>query len=339
MTSVLVTHSDSHPIALDTVQEHFEGDDVRDLKVPPGGLQQRVDDELERAIEGCEVLLLRPGLVTASVIKAAEDLQVIGLIGSGYDHVDVRAATDNGVIVLHSPENPGPSVVEHTFGLALSLLRDLPARFERTSDGRWSESRHPSRDLRSSTLGVVGLGVIGFGVADVASSAFGADVVGYDPYVTGEVKSAIYPRYDRSTVTDAGIELVDKQAVFERADLVTVHVPLTDDTHEFVGAPEFEALEGGYFVNTCRGRVVDEDALVDAVQRGTLCGVALDVYQQEPPDPDHPLLGSDRVYTTPHVAGRPHSLEERGVELLAGKVETVLDGGRPEYVVNPEVFE
>jgi D-3-phosphoglycerate dehydrogenase / 2-oxoglutarate reductase len=225
--------------------------------------------------------------------------------------------------------------------MLLSVLRDLPKLSCQTSEGRWATAREREFvELRSCTVGVVGLGVIGFDVARAVRTAFGSEVVAYDPYVAGERDAAsIYPRTDRVRVTELGIEFTDKDALFERADVVTVHAPLTPETEGFIGAEEFEKLSGGYFVNTSRGDVVDESALVDAVRDGELRGVALDVLADEPPDPDHPLLHSDVVMVTPHVAGLRTRLHERGVEILGEKIRAVLDGERAPFTVNPAVYD
>lgn len=340
MARVLVTHSDSHPMRLDLIREELDDCDVEGFEVPTGGLQQDVTDELIDALEGVEVLILRPGLMSEAVIEAAEDLQIIALLGSGYDHIDVPAATRHGVVVIHSPENPGPSVAEHTIGFIFSLLRDLPDLYEKTSDGRWAEARETTIvELSGITIGIAGLGVIGFDVARALTEAFDATVIAYDPFVAGEHESNIYPRYDRNVVEEAGVELTNKAALFERSDLVSVHTPLTEETEGFVSHAELNALEGGYLVNTSRGGTVDEAALIEAVETGKLEGVALDVMEEEPPNSDNPLLDAEEVWITPHLAGLGNRLHERGVRNLGPKIKTALAGDRPKFVVNPEVYE
>jgi len=336
MPDVLVVESSSHPVETETFADALGGDyAVSELELPPGGIHVRADEALSAALEGVEAVFLRTGKLTGSVLDAADALRVAAVHGSGYDHVDLEAATRNGVVVTHNPEGPGPAVVEHATAMMIVLLRELPERFERVAAGEWS--RDPVLELRQRTVGVVGLGYVGSRVARIASGTFGAEVIGHDPYVSGALESDVWPRVDRGEIEAAGIELVGKGELFERSELVTLHTPLTDRTSGMVGAAELDALSGGYLLNTSRGGVVDEDALVDAVEDGTLERVGLDVLAEEPADPDNPLLDHPRVYVTPHVAAVTDGYPARAAEAAAGKIRTVLSGGRPDTVVNPEV--
>lgn len=338
MPDVLVVTSSSHPIEVETFAEALgDGYAISELELPPGTLHVRADDELSEALRGKEAIFLRTGEMTRTVIDAADDLRVIAVHGSGYDHVDLDAATGNGVVVTHNPEGPGPAVVEHVVSLMVVLLREFPERFERTAGGEWS--RDPVLELGGRTVGVVGLGFIGSRVARIVSEAFGADVIGHDPYVSGELESGIWPRVDRGEIEAAGVELVGKDELFERSDLVTLHTPLTDRTERMVGEAELDALSGGYLINTSRGDVVDEGALYEAVDAGGLEKVGLDVMDQEPADPDNPLLSHPDVYVTPHIASATDGYPPRAARAAAEKIETVLAGGRPDTVANPDVFE
>lgn len=338
MQSVLVTHSESHSVRTDRFADGLACP-VETVELDAGGLEagSDVEDVLIEALAGHDALFLRPGAATRRVVEAT-DLELIAVHGSGYDHVDVEAATEHGVVVTHNPEAPGPSVVEHTIGFVISLLREFRSRDDAVASGDWSKARHEVAELGRSTIGVVGLGTIGFEVARRVAD-FGADVVATDPYVTGDRQSTIYPRVSRERVERTGIELAPLDATFERADLVTLHTPLTDETRELVDADRLQLLEDGYLVNTARGPVVDEDALVDAVASGTLRGAALDVMEAEPPSPDNPLLDLEEVIVTPHVAGVSEGYLERAADLAADKIETAFAGDRPEKVVNPAVFE
>ncbi|MFB6170677.1 MAG: NAD(P)-dependent oxidoreductase [Haloarculaceae archaeon] len=337
MPSALVTHSETHPVRIERFRRRL-GHPVETLELPPGGLESNaeVDRRLAEALADHDALFLRPGRVTRELLDAT-DLDVVAVHGSGYDHVDVEAATEAGVVVTHNPEGPGPAVVEHTLGFAVALLREFAARDDAVGRGDWSAARHEVTELGRTTVGVVGQGTIGFEVAR-RMREFGAEVLACDPYVTGERTSNIYPRVSRQQVEDEGVELVARDDLFERADLVTVHTPLTDDTRGLVGAAELDALGAGYLVNTSRGPVVDEDALYAAVTDGQLRGAALDVMREEPPAPDNPLLGLDDVLITPHVAGVSEGYLERAADLAAEKVGAVFAGERPERMVNPEVW-
>lgn len=321
------------------VREIFDDFDVRTVEVPAGGLDVEATDRLVDALEGCEACLLRPGRFSRDVFERAHDLRVIALTGSGVDHIDLEAATDAGVVVANSPGGPGPSVVEHAFGMIFALLRDLVETTERVAAGEWADVRAPVTELGGKTLGVVGLGTIGLEVASIAGERFGADVIGYDPYVTGDRAHPTFPRYDRETVADAGVDLVGRDELFDRADVVTVHTPLTEETRGLVDEDALARLGEGYLVNTARGGVVDEEALESALVDGDLAGAALDVFAAEPPDPDNPLLDAPNLVLSPHVAGVSDRTQRRGLELAASSIRAVLAGDRPDTVVNPAVYD
>ena len=339
MPRLLVTYSDSHGRPMAEVREVFDGFEIRELEVPAGGIDVDVTERLREALEGCEACLLRPGRFSREVFAAADDLRVIALTGSGVDHIDLEAATEAGVVVANSPGGPAPSVVEHTFAVTFALLRDVIENTHGVADGRWAEVRSPVTELGGKTVGVVGLGTIGLDVARTAAASFGADVIGYDPYVSGERSHPVFPRYDRETVEGAGVELLDKDRLFERSDIATVHTPLTEETRGLVGEPELAALGEGYLINTSRGGVVEEPALCEALVDGSLAGAALDVFGSEPPSPDNPLLDAPNLILSPHVAGVSDRTQRRGLELAAESIRTALDGGRPDTVVNPAVYD
>jgi len=337
--TVLVVYSESHPLDVETFRAAMEGYEVRELELPAGGQHVEATEELSAALADCRAVMVRSGAITREVLEAAPNLEVIAVPGSGCDHIDLKAATDHGVVVVHNPDAHYLGVIEHTFMLLFALMRSFPEKAEMVARGEWLDAREPVKQLSHQTLGVVGLGTIGFEVARTVATTFDATVVGYDPYVAGEKTSKIYPRHDRETVEDAGIELASLAGTFERADAVTVHVPLSEETRHLVGGEELDLLEGGCLVNTSRGPVVDEDALIDAVDAGTLAGVGLDVMDGEPPADDNPLLSADEVIVTPHVAGVTEGYLGRAAEASASKIKTVFAGERPGWVVNPDVFE
>lgn len=337
MPSVLVTKSASLPVRDDLVVEALpNGWTVETFDV---GQSADFHRDFPSAASGHDAVLLRPGSATRALFENAESLKILAVHGSGYGRVDLEAATDNGVVVTHSPEATGPAVVEHTIGSIISVLRGFPAIHEQTSSGVWDKGGNLGTELGRVTVGVVGLGTIGFDVAKKVR-LFGAEVLGHDPYVAGDRKdSDIYPRVDRDTVTDAGIELTDFAELLERSDVLTLHVPLTRDTRGMVGESELRSMEGGYLINVSRGGIVDERAVVDAVRSGMLEGVALDVMSREPPHADHPLLASPNVLVTPHVAGVTDGYLERGARLGAERIEMVINGERPETVLNGAVYD
>jgi D-3-phosphoglycerate dehydrogenase len=336
---IAIVFSESHPLSVEQFRQELPGYEIVPIELPAGGQHVEATEQLTTALSDCHGVMIRAGLVTDDVLSAAPNLRVIAVPGSGCDHIDLDAATAHNVVVVHNPDVHALGVVEHTFMLTFMLLRELPNKAEMTKAGNWLDARQPVKQLGHQTLGVVGLGTIGFRVAETAVDRFDTHVVGADPYVTGERNSDLYPRHERSDVEAAGVELVTRQEVFERADVVTVHVPLSDETHHLVGENELQRLSGGYLVNTSRGPVVDEEALLEAIQDDILAGAALDVMTQEPPDPDNPLLAADNVIVTPHIAGVTEGYLDRAAVASAKKIHNVLSGERPEWAVNPSVFE
>jgi D-3-phosphoglycerate dehydrogenase len=335
MAEVAVIDSDKRQIDIETFRDHLDGFSVDRIALDRGN----IDAPIHPRHDLCSYrsLYVRVGEITADVLDRADNLEIVSTCGSGYDHIDVEAATERGVFVTHTPEAPAPGAVEHTFGFMFTLLNDFPNMFERTASGGWAEGQTVVQELYDRTIGVVGLGTIGSKVASIASESFNADVIAYDPYVDGTRESDIYPRIDREEIESKGVELVEYMELFERASVVTMHVPLTDETESMVGLDQFEALEGGYFINLSRGGVVDEDDLDEAVQRDILAGVALDVMGNEPPKSTHPLLSEDRVYVTPHIAGGKEGYPTRSAEINASRITKALSGQTPDGLVNLQV--
>ncbi len=333
---VVVSHSSAHPVAIDRVRDSLPGHDVRPVALTPGRTTTS-GETLRDAVADAAGLFCRAGRVDAALLDAAPDLRVVAAHGSGTDHVDVGAATARDVVVTHNPEAVAPGVVEYVAGASVALLRDWPGVPNRTAAGEWNKGSAVGGEVGERTVGVLGLGAIGFRVARLLADGFGATVLGCDPAVAGERSHPVYPRHDRATVTAAGVDLVSRAALFERADLVTLHVPLTPATRGLVGAAELAALDG-HLINTARGPVVDEDALLAALDDGTVRGAALDVRAAEPPPADDPLASHPRTFVTPHVAGPTESYLRRAADRGAEKVRAVLAGERPDGVVDPGVY-
>lgn len=332
MGEIAVIDSDKRQIDIETFRDELEQFSVDRLMLNQGNIDAPIDPGYD--LSSYRAIYIRVGEVTAEVLDRAENLEIVSTCGSGYDHIDVEAATERGVMVTHTPNAPAPGAVEHTFGFIFTLLNDFPEMFEQTSNGQWSEEQEVVQELHDRTIGVVGLGTIGSKVAQIAENTFNANVIAYDPYVSGEKQSSIYPRVSREEIEAAGITLVGRNEVFQSASVVTMHVPLTPETEKMVGYEELEALEDEYFINLSRGGVVDEEALADAVQRGALRGVALDVMEIEPPDPANPLLDASNVYITPHIAGGKEGYSTRSAQINANRIRRALNGERPQHVVN-----
>jgi D-3-phosphoglycerate dehydrogenase len=337
MADIAIVDSPSREIDRGTFKENIDGYSVDRLTMQSGNISAGISEEWD--LSEYRAIYVRVGEVTEDVLRRAENLELVCTCGSGYDHIDVEAATDRGVIVTHTPEAPAVGVVEHTFGVIFSMLHRLPEMFEQTANGNWEEGQITVGELAGKRFGVIGLGTIGTKIATMAQQQFGADVIAYDPHVSGELTSPIYPRISAEEVRSRGIELADKQTVLESADVVSLHVPLTERTRNMISEEELAALQRGYLVNTSRGEVVDEDALLDAVERGQLAGAALDVMRTEPPEPLNGLLSNPNVYITPHIAGGTEGYAERSAGINADRIQKVLDGEEPDDVVNPGVLE
>lgn len=337
MVDIVALDSNSRRIDFETFTENLEGYTAERISLKSADIQATIVNAHD--LSNYRGLYVRVGHITEDVIDTANNLEIVATCGSGYDHVDIEAATEHGVAVTHTPEAPAPGVIEHTFGFMFLLLNRFPEIVEKTANGNWGEGQTTVNELCGRTVGVVGLGTIGYEVAKTAQNRFNANVIAYDPYVAGQQESDIYPRVTRDEVESHGITLTDKQGVFEGSSMVTIHVPLTEETREMVSTTELKALEGGYFLNLSRGGVVDEDALIKTVNQEMLQGVALDVMQTEPPRSSNPLLSSPRVYVTPHMAGGKEGYARRSAKINAERIPHILDGNVPDKLINPSVLD
>jgi len=282
------------------------------------------DDAARRAeIETFDAIVVRTFTVGHELLDRADRLQVISKHGAGLDNVDIDAATERGVVVCNTPDVNAPSVAEHALALLLSVRKRLRVADRDVRAGVWDRAKYTAPELAGDTLGLFGCGSIGSEVAERAR-AFGMDVLTHDPYLTPET-------------TPEGVELVDsKPELFDRADAVSVHTPLTEETREAVGADELGRLDGGIVLNAARGGIVDEDALVDALSTGSVAGAGLDVFESEPPATDHPVFEFENVIATPHVAGSTVEAMERMSVGAAENIRTVYEGGLPGTTVNAD---
>jgi len=263
--------------------------------------------------------------VTPAVVAAGERLRVIGRYGVGTDNIAVDEATRREILVTNVPEYCTAEVVEHALGLLLSLARGIHRYDRAVREGAWSlEPGTPIRRVAGRTLGVVGFGTIGREMA-ARARALGLEVVVHN--VEPEPAAA------------SGFEPVGLLELARRSDFVSLHVPLTEETRGMVDAGFLAAMgPDAYLINCARGAVVDHDALVQALAAGTIRGAAMDVFEPEPLPADHPLLASERLLATPHVAyysaESMHELARAGAE----NVGAVLAGRRPASTVNPELL-
>jgi D-3-phosphoglycerate dehydrogenase len=249
------------------------------------------DSALQEALQAADAVIVRSGTrLTADLLANPGKLRAVVRAGVGVDNIDVAAATRRGIVVMNTPGGNTVSTAEHTITLLLALARHIPAADASTRSGKWERTRFIGTQLAGKTLGVVGLGRIG---REVARRAAGLDmkVVGFDPFLAPERAAQL------------GIESVSGLGeLLPRCDFLTVHTPLTDETRDLIGAPELAALKKGARVLNCaRGGIINEEALAAALRSGHVVGAALDVFVQEPPGPDHPLLQAPNVVVTPHL--------------------------------------
>ncbi len=278
------------------------------------------------AIPGYHALIVRSRtIVSKAVLSHAANLKVVGRAGVGVDNIDVAEATARKIAVVNAPTASTISVAELAVGHMISLLRHLPEADRSVREGRWEKKKLEGRELFGKTLGLVGSGRIGAEVAKRAQ-AFGMRVIAYDPYLAPP------------TAESLGIRLVDKDAVFREADVVSIHAALTPETKGMVAAAEFARMKrGAILVNCARGEIVQEAALADALQSGRLAGAALDVFETEPPI-GSPLLAAPNAVFTPHLGASTREAQARAGSIIAQQVLLVLDGQRPEFLVNPDVY-
>jgi D-3-phosphoglycerate dehydrogenase len=257
-------------------------------------------DALRRALPRAHALLVRSDtLVTADLIDQAPELRVIGRAGAGVDNIDLPAATRRGIAVLNAPGANTISAAEHTLALLFALVRRVPWAAQSMRDGAWDRKSFAGTELRGKTLGVIGLGRIGAHVARVAR-AVGMTVIAHDPYLPAR------------RAEDLGVSLQPLEDVLAAADVVTLHLPLTDTTRHLLDRDRLARMKpGAVLVNAARGELVDEDALVEAVRAGRLGGAAVDVFAEEPLPADSPLRGVDRLLLTPHLAASTQEAQER----------------------------
>src|SRR6476469_4479775 len=272
------------------------------------------DSPLEEIVGDYDALIVRSATkMTADLIAAGSRLKVIGRAGVGVDNVDVDAATRRGIVVANAPESNVVSAAEHTIGLLMALARNIPQAHAALVEGRWERSKWGGIELADKVLGVLGFGRIG---RQVARRALGLQmkVVAYDPFVSGE------------RFRELGVESASFDSVLERADFLTLHLPLTDDTRGSIDAAAIARMrDGARLINAARGELVDEAALVAALESGKLAGAAIDVFSKEPYD--GPLLQAPNVVVTPHLAASTEEAQDRAGVIIAEQVAAALDGG------------
>lgn len=288
---------------------------VKETKLPP-------DQLIERLRDADGVIVRSATRITAEVMDRAEKLRVIGRAGVGVDNIDVKAATKRGIVVMNAPDGNTITTAEHTIALLVSLARNVPQAHAKLQNGVWDKKSFVGVELNGKTLGVIGLGRIGRHVAGVAKG-FGMKILAFDPFVSDD------------QAREAGIEIGSLETVFSKADFITIHTPVTDETRGIIGAGAFAKMKDGVrLINCARGGLVDEEALLAAIQSGKVAGAALDVYATEPLAADSPLLGNEKIITTPHLGASTTEAQEGVALTVAEQIRDYLLTGELRNAVN-----
>ncbi len=313
MTQRVLVRESIAAAGVDLLREHFEVD-------------EDADSDLAEIIDRYDAIVVRSATkLTAELIDRASKLKVIGRAGVGVDNVDVEAATRRGIVVANAPESTVVSAAEHTVGLLVALARNIPQAHAALKQGRWERKAYGGIELAGKTLGVLGFGRIGQQVARRAGG-LGMRVVAYDPFVAAD------------RFRELGVERVETpDEVYAAAEFLTLHLPLTAETRGSLNAGAFAQMRDGVrLVNAARGELVDEPALVEALQSGKIAGAALDVFSEEPYS--GPLLELDNVVVTPHLAASTGEAQDRAGLIVAEQVAAALGGGLVTNAVNIPVI-
>jgi D-3-phosphoglycerate dehydrogenase len=280
-------------------------------------------EQLLQAVQDVDALVVRSGTqITEAVFAAAPKLKAIGRAGVGTENIDLTAANHKGVVVMHTPFGSTTTTAEHTIAMLMALARQIPAACQSTKSGKWESERFLGIEIAGKTLGVIGAGKIGRLVVERAR-ALKMKAVVYDPNLAGE------------TIRLLGAEQVELDELLERADFLTLHAPLTQETKNILNAETLARLKpGSYIINCATGGLIDEEALVHALAEGRVAGAALDVFYKEPPRPDHPLLAFEQVICTPHLRTATRDAQVNITVQVARQIVDFLKNGMIVNAVN-----
>jgi len=302
--------------------ERLQEEGIRILEWREGSGLDEADLRAKIAQADAWIVAFHP--IGAALMDAAPRLRIIAKHGVGVDNIDIPAATARGIVVTTAPSANDQAVADLTMALLLSLLRRIPEANASVKAGRWE--RFPGCGLSGKVLGILGLGRIGQNLARRARG-FGVELIGADPCWPDEA------------ARDLGVRRVEPNDLFAQADIISLHAPLTAETTGLVGEAAIAAMKPGvWIVNTSRGKVVDEKAMYEALKSGHVAGYATDVFEREPPVTS-PLLALPNVVATPHMGTHTRESLKLMGDRVADAVLHVFRGERPEFVVNPEVYD
>lgn len=280
------------------------------------------EEELIKIIPQYDALIVRSETkVTARIIEAAENLKIIGRAGVGVDNIDLAAASKKGIIVVNSPEGNTIAAAEHTIALMMALLRNIPQAHAALKAGKWLRKEFTGYELRGKTVGIIGLGRIGTAVAKRVK-AFETRVIGYDPFISEERAQML------------GITLMPLEELLQNADIVTMHLPLNNETRNLINRERLKLMKKSAFIINCaRGGIIDEEALYEALKAGEIAGAALDVFAREPLT-ESPLFELQNVIVTPHLGASTKEAQINVAIDVAREIANVLKGGLAQNAVN-----
>ena len=282
-------------------------------------------DEIVPRAQGAELIMPNKAVISKEVIDQLPDLKYIGVQATGYNIIDIETAAERGIVVTNIPTYGTPSVAQMVFAHVLNLTQRVAHHDDTVKEGRWTSNRDfcywdfPLLELMDLTMGIVGYGRIGQRTGEIAS-AFGMKLLVHDEYIKPE---------DHPNAEFASVE-----EVFKRSDVISLHCPLTPETEKLANAERLAMMkETAFLVNTSRGPLVDDQALADALNAGTIAGAGLDVLTVEPPPTDNPLMKAKNCYITPHIAWATRSARSRLLDTLVENAKAFIDG-KPQNVVN-----
>lgn len=312
----------------------FHKDPVQKLKeiaevIPSTYGRALKEEEMKKIVQGVDAIIVGDDPVTRSVIETGDKLKIIAKHGVGLDKIDLDSATDRGIYVTFTPGAVADAVADHTFALLLALARNIPQAQSSTRSGKWESKKFMGVELAGKTLGLFGFGRIGSRVAERA--------VGFGMKILVNVR---HPDRIREEMARLNAEYADKNDLLKNSDIVSVLIPLSPQTENFIGKNELQSMKTtAFLINTARGPIVNEEALYDALKNGEIAGAALDVYDEEPPREGFPLFKLDNVIVTPHTAGYTYEANYKMDMMNVSDVMKVLEGGKPEHLANPQVTE
>jgi D-3-phosphoglycerate dehydrogenase len=283
-------------------------------------------EELKEVIGSYHGLIIRSRTrVTADIIKAADNLRVIGRAGLGLENVDLAAASKRGIVVMNTPLANTLTTAEHAFSMMLALARSIPQAHATMKDGLWEKGRFIGVEVYNKTMGVIGLGNIGSAFSRLAQGA-GMELIACDPFI------------NREKADEQGIELVELEELFDRADFISIHTPLTDDTRHLINTQTIALMKDSVrIINCARGGIINEEELAEALASGKVAGAALDVFEKEPVDPDNPLLKLGNVICTPHLGTATREAQGNVALAVAEQVADFFRGNIRNAVNMPSV--